>query len=72
MWSNSGWLLRLNVRMGIDRHSRSWGEDESDPKQGLLSYVSPLARELFGKGLGEVIATPQGEAEVAEIRATSE
>jgi transcription elongation GreA/GreB family factor len=43
------------------------GEDEADPKQGLLSYVSPLARSLLGKGHGDVAMTPQGEAEIIEI-----
>jgi transcription elongation GreA/GreB family factor len=48
------------------------GEDEADPKQRLLCYVLPLARELLGKSLGDIIVTPQGDAEIAEIRATSE
>ena len=48
------------------------GEDEADTKQGLLCSVLPLARELLGKSLGDVIVTPQGDAEIAEIRATSE
>ena len=29
------------------------GEDEADPKAGSLSYVSPLARALLGKGVGD-------------------
>lgn len=30
------------------------GEDEADPKAGRISYVSPLARALLGKGVGDV------------------
>ncbi len=29
------------------------GEDEADPKAGRISYVSPLARALLGKGVGD-------------------
>jgi len=43
------------------------GEDEADPKHGLLSYVAPLARELIGKELGETVSTPAGEAEIIAI-----
>jgi transcription elongation GreA/GreB family factor len=43
------------------------GEDEADPKHGLLSYVAPLARELIGKELGETVSTPGGEAEIIAI-----
>jgi len=44
------------------------GEDEADPAKGSLSYVSPLAQALMGKAVGDVIAIPQGEAEIVEIR----
>lgn len=30
------------------------GEDEADPKAGRISYVSPLARALLGKGVGDI------------------
>ena len=30
------------------------GEDEADPKAGRISYVSPLARALLGKAIGDV------------------
>ena len=38
-----------------------------DPKQGFISYVAPLARELIGKELGETVSTPGGEAEIIAI-----
>jgi len=43
------------------------GEDEADPAKGTISYVSPIAQALMGKEVGDVIATPQGEAEIVEI-----
>ncbi|MEI9804630.1 MAG: transcription elongation factor GreA [Pseudolabrys sp.] len=30
------------------------GEDEADPSNGTISHVSPLARALFGKRIGDV------------------
>ncbi len=29
------------------------GEDEADPAHGTISHVSPLAKALFGKGIGD-------------------
>ncbi len=43
------------------------GEDEADPTQGTLSHVSPLARALFGKSVGDVVAAGGGEAEILAI-----
>jgi transcription elongation GreA/GreB family factor len=36
-----------------ERSYRITGEDEADPAQGSLSYVSPLARALSGKEEGD-------------------
>ena len=44
------------------------GEDEADPAQGTISHASPLARALFGKGVGDVVVIAGGEAEIVEIR----
>lgn len=50
------------------RHTwRIVGEDEADPAQGRLSYVSPMARALIGKGVGDTVVAGQGEAEIVEI-----
>src|SRR5690349_25021632 len=43
------------------------GEDEADPAHGTLSHVSPLARALFGKQVGDTIEVAQKEAEILEI-----
>lgn len=43
------------------------GEDEADPAQGLLSWASPLARELAGKGVGEQIEAGATEATIVSI-----
>ena len=44
------------------------GEDEADPTQGSISYLSPLARALLGKGVGDVALVNGAEVEVAEVR----
>src|SRR4029453_19190724 len=44
------------------------GEDEADPADGTISHASPLARALFGKGVGDVLAIAGGQAEIVEIR----
>jgi transcription elongation GreA/GreB family factor len=43
------------------------GEDEADPAQGSISWVSPLARALMGKSVGDVVTAGQHEAEITRI-----
>lgn len=43
------------------------GEDEADPKAGSISYVSPVARSLMDKSVGDVIGTGDKEIEVLRI-----
>lgn len=43
------------------------GEDEAEPSQGTISHVSPLARALFGKRVGDTVKAGAGEAEVTGI-----
>ncbi len=45
------------------------GEDEADPKQGLISYVSPLARALLGRAAGEEAQLGSELLEVVTINA---
>lgn len=43
------------------------GEDEADPIKGTLSYVSPLAQALTGKGIGEIVHVGGSDAEIVSI-----
>ena len=43
------------------------GEDEADPANGKISYVSPIARLLIGLSEGDVAVLPDGEVEILEI-----
>jgi transcription elongation GreA/GreB family factor len=44
------------------------GEDEADPAKGSVSYVSPLARALLGKAVGDVALLNGAEVEVIAVR----
>ena len=43
------------------------GEDEADPKAGTISYVSPVARLLLGKGVGDLVTLNGQELEIVAI-----
>ena len=53
-----------------DGKRKTWtivGEDEADAAKGKVSHVSPLARALFGKGLGEEIKVAGKEWQVVAL-----
>ncbi|MGV1759843.1 transcription elongation factor GreA [Rhizobium sp. A22-96] len=43
------------------------GEDEADPKAGSISYVSPVARLLMGKAVGDFVSLGSEELEITAI-----
>jgi transcription elongation GreA/GreB family factor len=55
---------------GREQTFRIVGEDEADPARGTISHVSPLARALFGKTVGDVVRAGRGEAEIKAIART--
>ena len=52
---------------GRTQRFRIVGEDEADPAAGSVSYLSPLARALLGKAVGDTAQLPGGEVEIAAI-----
>ncbi|WP_230530840.1 transcription elongation factor GreA [Microvirga roseola] len=52
---------------GRQQSYRIVGEDEADPAQGTISYVSPLAQSLMGKEVGDTVPVGQGQAEIVAI-----
>jgi transcription elongation GreA/GreB family factor len=44
------------------------GEDEADPANGKISYVSPIARMLLGAAEGDSIELADGEAQIVGIK----
>ena len=63
-----GSTVTLGRDDGRQQTFRIVGEDEADPNLGTLSHVSPLARALFGKQVGDVVPAGQDEAEILAIR----
>src|SRR5262245_2134495 len=53
---------------GVNIAYRIVGEDEADPANGKISYVSPIARLLIGLSAGDEVRLPDGAAEVVEVR----
>lgn len=52
---------------GRTQQYRIVGEDEADPKSGSISYVSPVARMLMGKEVGDTVTVAGRELEITEI-----
>ena len=44
------------------------GEDEADPARGAVSHVSPLARALLGKAVGDTAMVAGAEVEIVEVQ----
>jgi transcription elongation GreA/GreB family factor len=61
--------LRVTIRRegGPEQSFVVVGQDEADPRQGLLSYVAPLARALIGREVGEVVSVGASETEIVRI-----
>ncbi len=53
-----------------DGRRQTWrivGEDEADPARGSVSYVSPLAQAVLGKGVGELATVAGAEVEIVGV-----
>ncbi|UDF30700.1 UNVERIFIED_ORG: transcription elongation factor GreA [Roseateles sp. XES5] len=62
-----GSTVTFNRDDGRVQTYRIVGEDEADPKAGTISYVSPVARLLMGKGVGDVVSIGGQELEIEKI-----
>ncbi len=63
-----GVRARLRLEDGEEREFQLVGEDEADPKAGLISYVSPLAKSLMGKEVGERLPFGAQSAEIISLK----
>jgi transcription elongation GreA/GreB family factor len=43
------------------------GEDEADPAKGTISHVSPVARALLGRSVGDIVRAGRDDAEITAI-----
>ncbi|WP_340647550.1 transcription elongation factor GreA [Phenylobacterium sp.] len=65
--------VRFGGEVTIDREDgrrqtfRIVGEDEADPAHGSVSHVSPLARALMGKHVGDTAMLAGAEVEIVAV-----
>lgn len=66
------WVTLYSIGTEEERTYRIVGQDELDPGKGWISWISPLAKVLLGKGEGDMVrvTTPGGE-EQYEVVAVS-
>jgi transcription elongation GreA/GreB family factor len=62
-----GSTVTLETDSGATHRFSIVGEDESDPRQGLIAYVSPLAEALLGARAGDSVNLRGEPAEVVRI-----
>lgn len=62
-----GNIVKFSRDDGRVQTYRIVGEDEADPKAGTISYVSPVARLLLGKGVGDLLTLNGQELEIIAI-----
>lgn len=62
-----GSTVTLETEAGETVRYRIVGEDESDPRHGRISYVSPLAEALLGCRCGDTVNLRDGDAEIVAI-----
>lgn len=62
-----GMLVTLEDAKGGQRAFRIVGEDEADPREGRIAWVSPVARALTGKWIGDEVSLPGGTMEIVAV-----
>lgn len=66
------WVTIFNLDDDSEHTYRIVGKDEIDPNKGYISWISPLAKAVRGKTVGDTVRvnTPKGkgEFEVVEIK----
>jgi transcription elongation factor GreB len=66
------WVTVYQLNNDTEHCYRIVGKDEIDPSKGYISWISPLAKSLRGKTVGDtvIVPTPKGETEyeISEIR----
>ncbi len=62
-----GSLVTFSRDDGRTQQFRIVGEDEADPATGSMSYVSPVARVLMGKAVGDLVSLGGKEIEIIAV-----
>jgi len=63
-----GCTVTIEREDGRTQTFRIVGEDEADPQAGSISYVSPMARALLGKAVGDEVQVAGAGVEITAIR----
>ena len=65
-----GARVEVRTATGTSRVYRIVGVDEAEPATGHVAFVSPIARALLGRRVGESVSvkTPRGEEELEVLR----
>ena len=70
------WVTLYHLERDTEHTYRIVGQDELEPTKGYISWVSPLAKAMLGKQVGDIVRvqTPTGEDEyeVQDIRYQAE
>jgi transcription elongation GreA/GreB family factor len=62
-----GVRVTLQYHDGTERSYTLVGEDEADPAQGLISWISPIAQALIGTSVGDEVALQGQHAEITKL-----
>jgi transcription elongation factor GreB len=59
------WVTLFSLKDDVQHNYRIVGKDELEPSLGYISWVSPLARAMLGKQIGDIVKVkaPAGEEE---------
>ncbi len=66
------WVTLFSLKNNTEHTYRIVGKDELEPSKGYISWISPLAKAMLGKQIGDVIkvSAPAGddEYEIIEVQ----
>ena len=62
-----GVRVTLHYDDGTQRSYTLVGEDEADPAQGLISWISPIAQALIGHSVGDEVSLQGQHAEITKL-----
>ncbi len=66
------WVTLFSLKNDTEITYRIVGQDELEPSLGYISWVSPLARAITGKQIGDIVnvVTPAGDEqyEIIEVQ----
>jgi transcription elongation GreA/GreB family factor len=63
-----GTTVTLRRDDGREQTFRIVGEDEADPANGTVSYVSPIARAVMTCGPGDTVEIAGGKAKIIDVQ----